>query len=224
MTATNAISQRELTKGWRAYAAGRNDTQFRRLFGFKGIQDFNLDRVGEIDATELYQGPNVPVIDEPQYYWSQQYAGTKRVQPITLTINKVPTRVIPDANHPNVARQIAHPHLVYWYTMDEHCHWSFRGNSGWEYTFRAQIQSINKTAEENNLWNGTVTLLVTSFVIYRPIPINYAPWRNTDPIFGPPGVDSVVRVTTFGGAPNANSSNINVGDSAPLYQNVLNKE
>lgn len=193
MPRINDASNRALVKGVKIFAADPLvDTAFRRLFGLKSVNSVNAERAGEVDATELWQGPDaLDEENEEQFFFTQQYGGTKKIQPIELTVNKVPKMLL-DAEAEVLTNQISMLTLLDWYTHDKIIQWSMRTRTGYEYAFNAMVDKVNQTGEEGNLWNGTISLIPQSWFIYRPLPTAYVPGGNTNPIYGPPGVSNTV--------------------------------
>jgi hypothetical protein len=216
-TVVNDFSNRVLAKGIKLFAAEASDTVFRYCFGLKGVNGVNMERSGEVDATEMWQGP-IGLADnlEEQFFWTQQYAGTKKIAPIELNLNKVPRMYAASgsgASTVSSAGQITYITLLDWFTQDKICQYSLRTRTGFEYTWLGQVHHLPMSGEEGNLWSGVMQVLPVSWICYRPVPASYAPWGSTSPIYGPPGVSSVQLTwsATLPGAVRNNNPSITVG-------------
>ena len=215
MPVVNDATNRVLAKGVRLYGADPMDTQWRRLYGLKGVNAVNFERSGEVDATELWQGPSTLELpeEEEQFFVTQQFAGTKKIPPLEFSLNAVPKTMM---NGPDpVANQITLLTLSDWFSHDKQIQWSLQTRTGYEYSFLAQIEKIPMTGEEGNLWNGVMTLMPNSWIIYRPVPDSYAPWGSCDPRWGPPGV-SDTKKTWMAGNWSGNIDNVEFNTPATI--------
>jgi hypothetical protein len=120
-----------------------------RVAGVVDMQGPNLNRTGDVDATELDPNPvpaSPPVTDE-SYFFSSRLPGTKQVDDITINLNM------------NIGW---YQYLITAYTDDVILYWNIYLRAGWNLRWRGFIKSIPMNFAENQLVKLPMVITPTS--------------------------------------------------------------